>query len=79
MAAFQRGMGLAEAQQSLEADAPRARTEQAGPAAADVPHATAPSPRSDAGAHTAHGSSGGPSGGLDHQPTTRHDGSAPAG
>ncbi|MFF9061977.1 ATP-binding protein [Streptomyces sp. NPDC014882] len=75
MAAFQRGMGLAEAQQSLEADAPRGRTGPARPAAADVPHATAPAPRSDAGAHTAHGSSGG----SDHQPTTRHDGSAPAG
>ncbi|MFC9290552.1 ATP-binding protein, partial [Streptomyces sp. NPDC057052] len=72
MAAFQRGVGLAEAQQNLEADV---LPVQAGPAAADVPHATAASPRPDAGAHTAHGRSGG----LDHQSTTRHDGSAPAG
>ncbi|MGV9560591.1 ATP-binding protein [Streptomyces sp. NPDC003522] len=72
MAAFQRGIGLAETRQSLEADVLPGRTD---PAAADVPHPTAPFLRPDAGAPPAPG----PPGRLDHRSTTRHDGSAPAG
>lgn len=67
MAAFQRGVGLAEAQQSLETDA------LANPAVADVPPVVPSSPISEA--RTVYGLSGG----LDHQPTTRPDGSTPAG
>ncbi|MFF8191160.1 ATP-binding protein [Streptomyces bobili] len=70
MAAFQRGVGLAEAQQSLEPDAP---PNPADPALADVPPVMPLSPISEA--RTVYGLSGG----LDHQPTTRHDGSTPAG
>ncbi|MEU8652611.1 ATP-binding protein [Streptomyces sp. NPDC048737] len=72
MAAFQRGVGLAEAQQNPETDVLPVQAAQAAPA---VPPATAASPRPDAGAHTAHGLSGGPA----HRSTTRHDGSTPAG
>ncbi|MEV4230454.1 ATP-binding protein, partial [Streptomyces bobili] len=70
MAAFQRGVGLAEAQQSLETDTP---PNPADPALADVPPVMPLSPISEA--RTGYGLSGG----LDHQPTTRHDGSTPAG
>jgi hypothetical protein len=70
MAAFQRGVGLAEAQQSLEPDA---LPDPADPVAADVPSVMPVSPISEA--RTVYGLSGG----LDHQSTTRHDGSTPAG
>ncbi|MFD5268424.1 ATP-binding protein [Streptomyces sp. NPDC058335] len=70
MAAFQRGVGLAEAQQNLEQDA---HPDPAEPAAADVPPVMPVSPISEA--RTVYGLSGG----LDHQSTTRHDGSTPAG
>ncbi|MET9504812.1 ATP-binding protein [Streptomyces sp. NPDC006622] len=69
MAAFQRGVGLAEAQQSLESDVLPDRT---GPSAADVRPL---SPQSEAEARTVHGLPGG----LGHRSTTRHDGSTPAG
>ncbi|MEU0344280.1 ATP-binding protein [Streptomyces bobili] len=67
MAAFQRGVGLAEAQQSLEPDG------LPNPAVADGPPVVPLSPISEA--RTVYGVSGG----LDHQSTTRHDGSTPAG
>ncbi|MFD7133382.1 hypothetical protein [Streptomyces sp. NPDC059894] len=77
MAAFQRGIGLAEAQQSLEAEASRAAA--AGPAELLAPP---PPPPPAAEGRTepapalgeAYGADG-----HDHHPTTRHDGSTPAG
>jgi signal transduction histidine kinase len=59
MAAFQRGVGLAEAQQSLEADGAEPTPCPSPSSAAQPVHAPA-SPEA-------------------HHPTTRHDGSAPAG
>ncbi|USQ84586.1 ATP-binding protein [Streptomyces phaeoluteigriseus] len=67
MAAFQRGVGLAEAQQSLEADP------LPDPAVADSTPAMPAYPMTEA--RTVYGLSGD----LDHQSTTRHDGSTPAG
>ncbi|CAM5554938.1 sensor histidine kinase [Streptomyces aurantiogriseus] len=83
MAAFQRGIVLAEAQQSLEAEAlePAPYTApdplRPSPPATDVPHPSALSearPAHAPAAPEAYGVSG-----PDHHPTTRHDGSAPAG
>ncbi|WP_245873256.1 hypothetical protein [Streptomyces phaeoluteigriseus] len=67
MAAFQRGVGLAEAQQSLEADP------LPDPAVADAPPAMPAYPMAET--RTVSGLSGD----FDHQSTTRHDGSTPAG
>ncbi len=68
MAAFLRGTGLAEAQQNLETQAP-----------APVPYGTA-DPVSDAHpAHSPASSEAYRAAGPDHHPTTRHDGSTPAG
>ncbi|MEV6177545.1 ATP-binding protein [Streptomyces sp. NPDC052015] len=68
MAAFLRGTGLAEAQQNLETQAPP-----------PAPYGTA-DPVSDAHpAHTPASPEAYRAAGPDHHPTTRHDGSTPAG
>ncbi|MFF8970987.1 ATP-binding protein [Streptomyces sp. NPDC014995] len=83
MAAFQRGIGLAEAQQSLEPDASQPAPYTPADPLRPPPDTTAVPPASPTSAARpapapatprAHGASG-----PDHHPTTRHDGSAPAG
>ncbi|MFH8799141.1 ATP-binding protein [Streptomyces sp. NPDC017936] len=73
MAAFQRGIGLAEARQSLRPDGP----EQAPYPAADPLRRTPPAPAEPSGGPAAPG--GHDASGPGHPSTARHDGSAPAG
>ncbi|MEU2286583.1 ATP-binding protein [Streptomyces sp. NPDC013178] len=83
MAAFQRGIGLAEAQQSLEADAPEPAPFTApDPLTPSPPTTDVPPPTAVSEAHPAHAPAVPEAyrvSGPDHLPTTRHDGSAPAG